>query len=634
MSRIPPSVFLLWACVLLALPPAASAQSPKVPASRAAGRSDSTAARDTSAAKKDSLRASGSSSGIDSTVTYLASDSVRYDLKSRTMYMFGKSDIRYRELAMKAENININWTTSLLDAEGVRDTSDTTGKKMKGLPELVDGSEVYHGQTILYDFRTKKGKIDLGKTEMDKSLYYGDEIKKVESDVLYVKDGKFTSCDLEHPHYYFGSPEMKVMVKDKIVARPVYLYIADVPVFALPFGIFPSERGRRSGIIGPAFGQSTRGRYLTHLGYYWAMSDYTDVAFKADGYSGGSYTLYSDFNYKLRYDFEGGINASFGKVLAGERGDPDYSQVNEFNINWHHNQDFDPTAHLAVNFTFTSGSYYQNTSFDLSQLLLQDVISNATFTKSWDESRTSMTANISRDQNLTTGVTSTVLPDIRIDRAQTFPFRSGDKTAGSGALRWYEMIAFTYSGEFKDIQSKTILATQPDSGAFSYDDRRGIQHSFTLNMSPRLGYVTLTPSFNYTEKWYDKHNEIVNDPVTNAPVNHNVDDVTAVRYYNLALQASTKIYGMFQPDVLGIKGIRHQLTPSLTYTYAPDFSSDRYGYYGTYTDTNRVVTKYGLYAQEGLGGAPAGTEQALTFGVGNVFEMKTASHDMSGGRPG
>ena len=630
MSRIPPHVFLLAACVLLSLPVTVSAQTAKSRDALGAGRRDSTAARDTSAARRDSLRAAGSSSGIDSTVTYLARDSVRYDLKSRTMFMFGKSDIRYRELGMKAENININWTTSLLDAQGVRDTSDTTGKKMRGLPELVDGPEVYHGQTILYDFRTKRGKIDLGKTEMDKSLYYGDEIKKVESDVLFVRDGKFTTCDLEHPHYYFGSPEMKVMVKDKIVARPVYLYIADVPVFALPFGIFPSERGRRSGIIGPAFGLSTRGRYLTHLGYYWAMSDYTDIAFKADAYSGGSYTLYSDFNYRLRYEFEGGLNASFGKVISGERSDPAYSQVQEFNVYWHHNQDFDPTAHLAVNFTFTSGSYYQNTSFNLSQLLLQDVISNATFTKSWDEARTSMTANISRDQNLTSGVTSTVLPDIRIDRAQTFPFRSADRKAGSSALTWYEMIAFTYSGEFRDLQSKTINATQPDSGAFSFDNRRGIQHSFTLNMSPKVGYVTLTPSFNYTEKWYDKHNEIIVDPATNEPINHDVHDVTAIRYYNLAVQASTKMYGMFQPDVFGIKGIRHQLTPSLTYTYAPDFSADRYGYYGRYTDTNRVVTRYGLYDREVFGGAPAGTQQALTFGVGNVFEMKTASHDTSG----
>ena len=628
MSRIPSYALLLSIAILLSFPPCVRAQARRGGEGRV--RSDTSAARDTSGARKDSLKAAGSSSGIDSLVTYLANDSVRYSLKSRTMFMFGKSDIRYRELEMKAENIDINWTTSLLNAQGVADTSDTTGKKMKGLPELVDGQELYHGRTIVYNFRTKRGKIDLGRTEMEKSLYYGDEIKKIENNVLFVEDGKFTTCDLEHPHYYFGSPEMKVMVKDKIVARPVYLYIADVPVFALPFGIFPSERGRRSGIIGPAFGESTRGRYLTHLGYYWAMSDYTDVAFKADGYSGGSYTLYSDFRYALRYYFSGGIDASFGKVISGERIDPTYSQTQVFNVHWLHGQDFDPTAHLTVDFTFTSGSYYQNTSFNLTQLLMQNVVSNATFTKSWDEARNSMTVNISRDQNLTTGQTSTVLPDVSFNRAQTFPFRSDQKGISTSALKWYELISFSYGGEFKDVQSKTINATQPDSGAFSFDNRRGVQHLFTLNMSPKFGYVTLTPSFNYTEKWYDKHNSIAVDPVTDEILNHDVHDVTAVRYYNLALQASTKFYGMFQPNVFGIKGIRHQVSPSLTYTYAPDFSADKYGYYGKYTDTNRVVTKYGLYDREVFGGAPAGTQQSLTFGVGNVFEMKTLSTDTSG----
>ncbi len=636
MSRTAPYAVLVAACILLAFPargtaPAWAAADSARPARRdSSARHDTSTVRDTAAARRDSLKAAGSSSGIDSVVTYLANDSVRYDLKSRTMFMYGKSNITYRDLAMKAENIDINWTTSLLNAQGVVDTSDTTGKKMRGLPELVDGSEVYHGTTIVYDFRTKKGKIDLGKTEMDRSYYYGDEIKKVANDVLFVEDGKFTSCDLEHPHYYFGSPEMKVMVKDKIVARPVFLYIADVPVFALPFGIFPSERGRRSGIIGPAFGESTRGRYLTHLGYYWAMSDYTDVAFKADGYSKGSYTLYGDFNYGLRYYFSGALDASFGKVISGERTDPAYSQTQEFNLHWRHAEDFDPTSHLQVDFTFTSGSYYQNTSFNLAQLLLQNVVSNATYTKSWDDARNSMTVNISRDQNLTTGQTSTVLPDVIFNRAQTFPFRSSESTAGSSALKWYELISFTYGGEFKDVQSKTINTVQPDSGGFLFDERRGVQHSFVLNMSPKVGYVTLTPFFNYTEKWYDEQTDITVDPLTNVVEDHNVHSVKAVRTYNLGLSAGTKFYGLFQPNILGIKGIRQQVTPSLSYTYAPDFSADKYGYYGTYTDTSRIVHRYGLFDREVFGGAPAGTQQSLSFSVGNVFEMKTVSTDTSG----
>ncbi len=210
------------------------------------------------------------------------------------MYLYGKGDIQNRELRLRAENIDINWTTSVLNAKGVADTTraaggadttgrgDTTNPRYRGLPELVDGGETYHGTTISYNFKTKKGRINVGQTEIEKGLYYGEAIKKVEGDVLYVADGKFTTCDLTHPHYYFASPEMKVVVKDKIVARPVYFYVSDVPVFALPFGIFPAERGRRSGLITPGYGSSDRGRYLTHLGYYWATNDYMDWNGRAD----------------------------------------------------------------------------------------------------------------------------------------------------------------------------------------------------------------------------------------------------------------------------------------------------------------------------------------------------------------
>ena len=360
------------------------------------------------------------------------------------------------------------------------------------------------------------------------------------------------------------------------------------------------------------------------------MSDYTDVAFKADGYSKGSYTLYGDFNYRLRYFFDGGIYASFGKVIPGERADPGYSQTQEFNLHWRHAEDFDPTAHLQVDFTFTSGSYYQNTSFNLAQLLMQNVVSNATFTKSWDESRNSMNVNISRDQNLTTGQTSTVLPDVSFNRAQTFPFRSSSSNPGTSALRWYELISFTYGGEFKDVQSKTLNTVQPDSGGFSFDERRGIQHSFVLNMSPKVGYVTLTPFFNYTEKWYDEQTDITRRSRDEPRPGPERPRHQSRPHYNLGLSAGTKFYGIFQPNILGIKGIRHQVTPSLSYTYAPDFSADKIRLLRLVHGHEQDRPQVRPVRQGSLRRRARGEQQALSFSVGNVFEMKTVSTDTSG----
>ncbi len=584
-------------------------------------------AADTTVAKADTVQSNRSPSGIDSVVTYAATDSIVYSLSRRTMYLFGKASIRYKDLALKAENIDINWNTSLLNAQGVADTADTTGKKFRGLPVLIEGSETYNGSVIVYNFRTKKGKIDLGKTEIEKGLYYGEAIKKVESDVLFVADGKFTTCDLEHPHYYFGSPEMKVMLKDKIVARPVFLYIADVPVLALPFGVFPSERGRRSGLIAPAYGQSDRGRYLTHLGYYWATNDYMDVNMRGDLYSRGSYTLYADIRYALRYLFNGGISGSYGRAVAGEPGDPGFSDSRVFNVHLAHNQEFDPTTRLVVDFTFTSGSFYQQTSNNYNDLLRQNVISNATLTKFWEGTQNSMTINLHRDQSLQadTGAVevSETLPSISFNRGQSFPFRSSK--AGVGDLRWYELIGYTYGGQFLNSRVTTKHAAGP-----SLDERYGFNHTMTVNASPKLGYFTITPFFDVTEKWYDKSIVRTFNSADSSITTNDVKGFQAIHVYDFGLTASTKLYGMFQPGVFGIKGIRHQITPTVTYTYQPDFSKPQYGYYGSYVDQFGITQRYSYFEREVFGGAPAGERQAISLSLGNVLEMKTASKDTSG----
>jgi lipopolysaccharide assembly outer membrane protein LptD (OstA) len=588
---------------------------------------DTLSRTDTSAAKKDTTSQS-SPSGIDSVVAYAAADSIVYELSNRTMTLYGNSTIDYKELGLKAAQVDINWNTSVLHAHGVPDPADSTGVRFKGLPDLKDGEEMYHGSIVTYNFRTKKGKIDIGKTEIEKGLYYGNAIKKVESDVLFVQDGKFTTCDLEHPHYYFGSPTMKVMVRDKVVARPIYLYIADVPVFALPFGVFPSERGRRSGLIAPAFGESGRGRYLLHLGYYWAMNDYMDWSFRADGYTKGSYTLYSDYRYALRYIFNGSISGSFGRVVTKETTDPDYTESKVFNLHLTHNQDFNPTTHLVVDFTFTSGSYYQQTSNSLNDLLRQNVISNATLTKSWEGTTNSMSVNLHRDQNLqpdSGGVELTeTLPSISFSHSMTYPFRSSSSTEGSGKLQWYELIGVSYNGQFLNTRTTTNWVSYKQ-----VDERRGVQHSITANASPKAGYVTLSPFFNYTEKWYDKRIDRAYNMQDSSVTTMDERAITAVRYFDMGVTASTKLYGIFQPGIFGIKGIRHQVVPSISYTYQPDFSAGKYGYYGTYTDVYGAAQKYSRYEKEVFGGAPGEKRQAISMRIGNVFEMKTAVDDTS-----
>jgi len=588
--------------------------------------------RDTASVSRDSVRVAPadtlvppvSRSGIDTVVTYTAADSIVYALPSRMMNIFGKGTIRYREIGLKADRINVNWTTALLTATGAPDTADTTGRRMRGLPELQDGAEAYGGSIVKYNFKSRKGAIDLGKTEMEKSFYYGEKIKKVDEGVLFVSSGRFTSCDLEHPHYYFGSPTMKVTLKDEIVARPVYLAVDDVPVFALPFAVFPTERGRRSGLIAPAYGESDLGRYLLHLGYYWAMSDYTDLALRADGYTKGSWALYGDFRYATRYLFSGSISASVKNTVSGEPIDPGYSESKDFNLNFTHNQDFDPTTRLVVDFTFTTGTYYYNTTTRYDDLLRQNVVSNATLSKWWEGTPNSLTLNIRRDQNLQAKPgeveISDLLPTIDFSHSQSYPFRSAKQTASSE--RWYELFGFAYNGTLVNRRTRTKL----EDGAL-LDNRFGVQNRLTPNFTPRLGYFSVSPYFNYTELWYTKSIRKSVVPGTDSVATEDVAGFVPVRYFNMGVALSTKLYGILQPRVLGIRGIRHQITPSIRYTYQPDFSEDRYGYFGSYTDSSGRRYSYSYFEREVFGGAPSGKQQALSFDVGNVFEMKTASSD-------
>lgn len=542
------------------------------------------------------------------------------------MYLYGKGNIRYKAFGIKAEQIDINWNTAMLNARGVPDSADTTGKTLLGSPDLVDGGETYKGSRVSYNFRTKRGKIGLAQTEIEEGYYYGDDIKKVDADVLFVGDGRYTTCELDHPHYFFASPEMKVTLRDEVVARPVYLYVSDVPVFALPFGVFPTERGRRSGIIAPAYGESDRGRYLVHLGYYWAMSDYTDLALRADGYTKGTWVLYNDFRYGLRYNLSGLVSASYANTVTGEPGDPSFQEDRLFNLHLRHDQEFDPTARLVVDFTFTSNSYYQETSNNLSNLLQQNVVSNATLTKSWEGTPNSMTINLNRDQVIggeKVGEISESLPRIGFNRAQNFPFRSGRKGTETGALAWYELIGYSYGGQFLNSRAKTL---QPD-GTFLNTKRLGISHNLAFNASPRAGYFTVTPFFNYAEKWYNHSIRKTVDPADSLLTVSEVRGFQAVRTFDMGLVASTKLYGIFQPGVLGIRGIRHQIVPSISYTYQPDFSKPEYGYFGRYTDALGKEVLYSFYEEEVFGGAPAGERQAIGLRIGNILEMKTASSD-------
>jgi lipopolysaccharide assembly outer membrane protein LptD (OstA) len=592
-------------------------------------------ARTDSSAQRDSIESIAEKkkpSGIDTSVVYSSVDSIVYSYPNRMMHMYGKADVKFRTMGLKSERIDVNWNANELQAYGVLDSSkigktDSVKQLYRGTPVMVDGGETYDGWKIGYNFKSQKGRISLGETVMEQGYYHGQHIKKIEKDVLYVANGRFTTCDLSHPHYYFFSPRMRVTVRDKIVAEPIYLYIADVPVFVLPFGVFPSQGGRRSGIIAPAYGDdANRGKYVSHLGYYEAISDYTDVSLAGDWYSHGGWKAYENFRYAKRYDFSGALTGEYSRLLIGESNDFDRQDETNYRANLRHNQQFNPSTRLDIDFTFASNNSYK-TSNNYNDYLRQEIYSNATLSKSWEGTNNSMSVNISRRQDLRLGNVDGTIPSISFSHSQSYPFRSEKKSRGlssqNSEYAWYELIGVGYSGQGVRRDNKTHPT---DTTELTYE-REGISHGFSINASPKAGYFTVAPSVSYSERWYDKSTKIDRVDTANAPVKRDVKGFEAVRFFSAGVSASTKFYGIFQPPIPGVAGFRHTVTPSVSYSFQPDFSKEKFGYYASYRDTLGRKVLYNRFEKEVFGGAPAGESQAIGLSVGNLFEMKTEPRD-------
>jgi len=331
------------------------------------------------------------------------------------------------------------------------------------------------------------------------------------------------------------------------------------------------------------------------------------------------------FRYALRYDFTGAVSVNFTNIFTGESGDPSRTEQRDYNIQINHNQQIDPTTRADVNFTFSSGSFFRNTSSNINQILQQNIVSNATISKSWDDGSRSLTVDIYRDQNLSTNNVEERLPSFSFSQGQFFPFRKSSMSRSqsadaSGAYSWYEMIGVSYSAQGQYNRS-VVHPTVDSTTVEQRTERAGILHQVTMNASPKAGHFTIAPFISYTERWYNR--SIRRDSLGT----YDVNGFQTVRTFSAGVSASTRFFGIVQPQIFGITGIRHTVTPSLTLSYQPDFSDPWFGYYGSYVDTTGQTVRYNKFENSMYGGASAGRQANLGFSIGNNFEMKVRSND-------
>ena len=564
---------------------------------------------------------------IDAVINYSAKDSLVYDLKNKKVYLYNEGKLTYKDLKLDAGRITVDQETMILEAYGVPD-SLMEGKFVQS-PLMFQGNDKYEGAKLSYNFRSQQGNVSMGFSDAEIGYYFGDKIKKVSSDVLFIKNGMYTtSTDREDPEYYFLSPKMKVIPNDKVIAQSVFVYIEGVPVFWIPFGVFPNKSGRSSGIIPPKFGDdATYGQYLSRLGYFWAINKYIDFAASGSYFTKGRIDAYGRFRYASKYNFSGALEGGYSRIRLGESTDIGTSNSDAWNLSLGHNQQLTPTSRFDASLTFTSGiNYYNISTNSLSELLQQNIVSNVTYAKTWEGTPFALNANYYRDQNLYNGDLRERIPLINFSVSQTFPFESASSDYSNRKL--YEYFSFSYSGSFLNNRTK-VSGTSVKTGRDTTvkDLQSGVRNTLNLALSPKFEFISLIPYFSYNEIWYNKYITKNFDPSDSSVNISEANAIKALRYFSTGVSLSTKFVGIFTPRIFSIRGIRHTITPAVTYNYQPDFSDPKWGYFNSYTDQFGRQVQYSIYEKGVFGGAPSGESQSLAFTLGNIFEMKTQVND-------
>ncbi|MCK5741697.1 MAG: LPS-assembly protein LptD, partial [Chlorobi bacterium] len=397
-----------------------------------------------------------SGSGPDTVIVYSAKRRMVFNVKSKIMYLNGDSKLKFSQQNLEADNIQILFDESLIKATA---TKDADGKGI-GYPEFTDKGETFYGETILYNFKTKQGTIKMGETKMSEGFYYGDKIKMLSKSELFIKDGCYTTCDAPHPHYYFGSPKMKVVAKDKVFIDPIIFYVEDMPIFILPVGLFfPNKTGRQSGIMIPSFNFShNRGISFEDFGFYWAASDYYDTQIRGNYYSKGGYVFKNNHRWKLRDVHSGSLDIEYGET----RFSPDDEFKTTYKINLKHNHTFSPQTRINAAVNYMGGNHLRNTSHSYRDILKQNVSSNAGFSHSFDDWG-SISLSMNADQNISTKELSMSFPNLSYSLPTWKPLKSVKSLP-----KWMQNVSLRYSGRGEHNYRKQLEDASLDSVNFRH----------------------------------------------------------------------------------------------------------------------------------------------------------------------
>jgi LPS-assembly protein len=567
---------------------------------------------------------------LDAPVTYSAEDSGVLIIPTKEFILYGKANAKYTDVEVSAQTINLNQQKQLLTAFG---STDTTGNPLNK-PKLVQGDMTSVSDTIWYNTHSQKGLTKGTNLQQGEMYVYAQTVKKINANTIYAWRGRFTTCNLDTPHFAFRTRKMKMITNKIAVSGPASPEFEGVPVpIGIPFGIYPLNRGRHSGLLPPQFASNEQyGLGLEGLGFYKVLSDNFDATVRGNIYSYGGWSANLSSRYIKRYKYTGNLNLAIQntKILnSGGYSKEEFTKSQSFMINWSHSRDTkaSPGSSFSANVNAGSTKFNRYVSNNSLQNFQNSLSSSIAYSRDWS-GKYNLTISANHSQNNNLRLVNLTLPTASFNVLTIYPFQ---KKEAVGTPKWYEKLGVGYTGNFQNqvsfYDSAFSLRRMLDTAQY------GATHSIPITLSlPQLGAIQLSPSISYQENWYGQKVIQKDWDSVRKKVDTSISrGIYTARQVQMSLSASTRIFGTYNfSKTSKIQAIRHEIRPSMSINYHPDMQKQYY--YDLKVDSAGHKQRVSQFAGGIISPFGEGRSGSIGFGVDNTLEMKVLnSKDSAGG---
>jgi LPS-assembly protein len=584
-------------------------------------RTDTIPGRDSLVNQTDTFNVKMSGDTLDAPITYKASDSMVLMVPEKKIILFSKGNVKYKDIDLSADSIEIDQSTQMVTATWRRDTAGS----IVGKPLMLQADSKMSADVIKYNFKSQKGLTQNTITQQGEMYVQGEKVKKINEREFFAYRSQFTTCNLDTPHFAFRANKLKMVSQKLAISGPIHPEFEGVPVpLYLPFGYFPISQGRHSGLLPPQFTASDQfGLGLEGLGYYKVLNEYFDVTLRTNLYSYGGYSLFVTPSYRKRYRYNGSMNIVYqqSRILSNSAKE-EFTNTKTYNLTWSHTVDSRarPGQSFSANVNVSSTKFNQLVPNNQFLNYQNNLNSSISYSKTWG-TKYNLTATANHNQNNNTRLISLSLPNVAFTANTMYPLQPKDY---AGVAKWYHKLGIGLSSNVanqinfleEDFSFRKILDTM----------QWGAQHSIPIQLSlPPMGPLQIAPGISYQQKWYSRKLFREYNPTT-----HRIDSTLTKGFYaahdiSFSLGVSTALFGMF--DKFGknspVKAIRHVIRPTISASYKPDLGKQ---YYQTLRiDSAGHEQRVSFFDGSTFGGFGEGEFGGISFGIDNNIEAKVRS---------